>query len=122
VTCLAESAYVDAVLTLYLDLPDTPPRPSAQDHWLARKLHQQGVALSLVKSALLLACLRRLTRSAELPSLPPIRSLAYFQPVVAELQQQQLPDNYLDYLRLKLAQSREALPSDVQKKTFSDDR
>ena len=30
-----------------------------------------------------------------------IRSLAYFQPVIAELQLQPLPDDYLDYLRLK---------------------
>jgi hypothetical protein len=33
--------------------------------------------------------------------LPKIRSLAYFQPVIPELQQQPLPDGYLDYLRLK---------------------
>jgi len=35
------------------------------------------------------------------PPLAPIRSLAYFQPVIAELQQQPLPAGYLDYLRLK---------------------
>ena len=39
------------------------------------------------------------------PPLPQIRSLAYFQPVIAELQQQPLPDGYLDYLRLKLRQA-----------------
>lgn len=30
---------------------------------------------------------------------PPIRSLAYIQPVIAELQQQHLPVGYLDFLR-----------------------
>jgi hypothetical protein len=95
-------AYVAAVLTLYLDLPDTPLRPSPVDQSLASRLHQQAVPLPLVESALLLATLRRLTRTADLPPLPKIRSLAYFLPVIAELQQQSLPDGYLDYLRLTL--------------------
>jgi hypothetical protein len=97
-----EAIYVGAVLTLYVDLPDTPLRPSQMDQSVARKLHQDDVPLSLVESALLLATLRRQTRSAELPPLPKVRSLAYFLPVIAELQQQPLPDGYLDYLRLKL--------------------
>ena len=75
-------AYVAAVLTLYLDLPDTPLRPNPVDQSLAT--------------------LRRLSRPADLPPLPKIRSLAYFLPVIAEMQQQPLPDGYLDYLRLKL--------------------
>ena len=101
-TPVAGPAYVAAVLTLYVDLPDTPLRASAQDQWLARKLYEKGVPLSLVESALLLGSLRRLFRPAVLPPLPPVRSLAYFQPVITELQQNPLPDGYLDYLRLKL--------------------
>jgi hypothetical protein len=94
--------YVAAVLTLYADLPDTPLRPSPMDQSVARKLHLEAVPLSLVESALLLATLRRRARSSELPPLPKVRSLAYFLPVIAELQLQPLPDGYLDYLRLKL--------------------
>ena len=45
-------SYVAAVLTLYLDLPDTPLRPSPLDQSLASKLHQQAVPLALVESAL----------------------------------------------------------------------
>ena len=121
-TPLADPAYIAAVLTLYVDLPDTPLRASAQDQWLARRLHEQGVPLSLVESALLLASLRRLFRPTDLPPLPPIRSLAYFQPVITELQQNPLPDGYLDYLRLKLRNAAKDSPADVQKNTFSDDR
>ena len=44
------AAYVAAVLTLYLDLPDTPLRPSPLDQSLARKLHEQSVPLPLVES------------------------------------------------------------------------
>jgi hypothetical protein len=121
-TPVAGPAYVAAVLTLYVDLPDTPLRASASDQWLARKLYEQGVALSLVESALLLGSLRRLFRPADLPPLAPIRSLAYFQPVITELQQTPLPDGYLDYLRLKLRNAAKGSPADVQKNTFSDDR
>jgi hypothetical protein len=114
--------YVAAVLTLYLDLPDTPLRPSRLDQSLARKLHDQAVPFPLVESALLLATLRRLSRSSELPPLPKIRSLSYFLPVIEELQQQPLPDSYLDYLRLKLQRLSPPARPYVQKNTFSDDR
>jgi hypothetical protein len=122
VTSAAGPAYVAAVLILYLDLPDTPLRASPADQAFARRLHEQGVALSLVEAALLLASLRRLIRPADRPPLSPIRSLAYFQSVITELQQQPLPDGYLDYLRLKFRRAAEALPNHVQKSTFSDDR
>jgi len=114
--------YVAAVLTLYLDLPDTPLRPSPLDQSLAHKLHEQAVPLPLVESALLLATLRRLSRPSDLPLLPKIRSLSYFLPVIEELQQLPLPDGYLDYLRLKLRKLSLSARPDVQKNTFSDDR
>ena len=100
-TSCDEAGYVAMLLMLYLDLPDTPLRPSPQDQSTARRLYHQGVPLSLAESALLLASLRRLVRDGHLPPLAPIRSLAYFQPVITELQQQPLPAGYLDYLRLK---------------------
>jgi hypothetical protein len=99
-----ETAYVAALILLYVDLPDTPWRPGPQDQSTARRLYQQGVPLPLAECALLLASLRRLVRTPGLPQLAPIRSLAYFQPVIAELQQQPLPNGYLDYLRLKFQQ------------------
>jgi hypothetical protein len=102
VTSVSGPAYVAAVMMLYTELPDTPLRPSPQDQALARRMHEQGISLSLIEAALLLASLRRLLRPAEAPPLPPVRSFAYFQPVIAELQQQPLPEGYIDYLRLKL--------------------
>ena len=96
-----EAAYVATLLMLYIDLPDTPLRSGPQDQSTARRMYQQSVPLSLAEGALLLASLRRLMRNRDLPPLAPIRSLAYFQPVIIELRQQPLPDGYLDYLRLK---------------------
>lgn len=116
------ATYVATVLILYVDLPHTPLRASVPDQCLARRLHHQAVPLLLVESALLLASLRLMVRPDGLPPLPPIRSLAYFQPVIEELQAHPLPDNYLDYLRLKLRNVAKIVPAKVQKTTFSDDR
>ncbi len=79
------TAYVTTVVTLYMDMPDTPMRVSASDQWLARHFYQDSVPLETVETALLLGSLRRLIRPADSPRLPPIRSLAYFRPVIEEL-------------------------------------
>src|SRR5690348_13441743 len=116
------AAYITAVLTLYVELPDTPLRASVSDQWLARRFHDDEVPLHVVETALLLGSLRRLTRPADAPRLSPIRSLAYFRPVIDELRAHPAPESYLDYLRLKLRQAAAALPAKLQKTTFSDDR
>jgi hypothetical protein len=117
-----EAIYVAAVTTLYCDLPDTPLRPSPTDQAVARQLHQDAVPFTVVESALLLATLRRLARASNLPPLPKVRSLAYFLPVIAEVQQQPLPEGYLAYLRLKLQTLSQPDRPTVQKSTLSDDR
>ena len=116
--------YVAAVLILYVELPETPMRANVQDQWQARRLHDRAVPLRVVESAFLLASLRRLARPSDGPPLSPIRSLAYFLPVIDELLAHPAPDNYLEYLRLKLRQfaERKDRPAKVQKTTFSDDR
>ena len=117
-----DALYVTAVLLLYLDLPDTPSRPSAADQSLARKLHRDAVPLPLVESALLLGSLRRIQRPSERPPLPRIRSLAYFLPVIDEMHQLPPLHGYLDYLRLKFKNLTQAAPPDVQKTTLLEDR
>ena len=54
------ASYVTSIVTLYLEMPDTPMRVSVSDQWLARHLHQDGVPLETVETALLLGSLRRL--------------------------------------------------------------
>ena len=112
------AAYVAAVLLLYVELPDTPSRASVQDQWQARRLHDRGIPLRLVETAFLLASLRRLVRPPDVPPLPPIRSLAYFLPVIDELLSHPLPDNYLEYLRFKLRRITEDSGRNSEKDVF----
>ena len=94
--------YLAAVMKLYLELPETPSRAGPHDRNTAIEMHQRGVTLSTVESALLLASLRRLGRPPDYPPLSAIRSLAYFMPVVEELLNNPIPGGYLDYMRRKV--------------------
>ncbi len=116
------NSYLAAVITLYLQLPETPMRASLADQALARRLDRDGVPLKTVESALLLGSLRRLIRPQEAPPLSPIRSLAYFLPVIEELTENPSPENYLDYLRLKLQQILKTRSVPGHFSTFSDGR
>jgi hypothetical protein len=117
------AAYVAAVLTIHVDLPDTPWRASAPDQRQARLWFDRGVSLEAAETALLLACLRRSVRPADVPPLPRMRSLAYFQPVIEELMENPFAGGYLKYLRLKLrGVADQPGPAKVQKSTLSGDR
>lgn len=97
-----DDEYLSAVLKLYLELPETPSRICPNDRKCAAQLQAYGIRLATVESAFLLASLRRLDRSPNMPPLSPIRSLAYFVPVVQELLDNYVPDNYREYLRRKV--------------------
>jgi hypothetical protein len=115
--------YAASVLTLYVDLPDTPLRASTPDQRLARHWFDRQLSLKTVETALLLASLRRLIRPRDVPPLPRIRSLAYFQPVIDELLENPAPHGYLQYLRFKLRSIVDKTePTDVQKNTVPDVR
>ena len=99
---MTEQAYIQALRSVYLQLPNTHRRFSRADRRLASNLFQRGFSLELVRSALLLASARRLARNPADPPLPPVRSLHYFLPVLDEIRSQPLPPGYLEYLEAKL--------------------
>lgn len=94
--------YVLAIVGLYLELPDTPSRASPLDEAWAHRCFDRAIAFELVETALLLGSLRRRERSPQAPPLAGIRSLAYFQPIIEELLQTPVSDNYRAALRLKM--------------------
>lgn len=94
--------YQSAVLKFYLELPETPASAGLQDKKRAEELYARGIKLATVETALLLASLRRLGRPDDWPPLAPIRSLAYFMPVIEELLHNPVPDDYREYLSRKL--------------------
>ena len=95
-------AYIRAVHSLYLQLPNTSHCFSRSDRQLAADLYQRGIPLDTLRAALLLATARRLCpQRSSTPPLP-VRSLHYFLPVLDELLSQPLPAGYLQYLERKL--------------------
>jgi hypothetical protein len=101
---VTEQAYVRAVRTVYLQLPNTHRSFSRSDRRLAETLFQRNIPFTVVRSALLLATARRICRDPAAPSLSPVRSLHYFMPAIDEILRQPLPVGYLRYLESKIAQ------------------
>ncbi len=81
--------YLHTLTELYLRLPETPRRLSRYDRRLALEWFHQQIPLSVVEAAFLLASVRRTCRPPQARPLGPVRSLAYFQPVIEEVLQNQ---------------------------------
>ena len=98
--------YVRKVLEAYRNTPGTCGNLRRPDRLLAGQLYQRGVPLSKVEDALVLAATRRLIRASDAPPLNPVRSLAYFLPVIEEVLESKIAEKYFQYLRLRLEQLR----------------
>ena len=94
--------YVATVLGCYIQLPHTPNRPRKNDRNLAGRLFNQKVPLAVVKAAFVLATSRRTFRPGNASPLEPIRSLAYFLPVIEELQRTPPDMLYIQLLKQRL--------------------
>lgn len=96
--------YIRAVLDFYCGLPQTAARrrPSPADHRLAAELFERHIPLRTLQAACYLALTRRTSRPPQAPPLQPIRSLAYFLPVLEEVLHEPLPPGYVRYLQGKL--------------------
>jgi len=95
--------YLKRLLDLYCGLPHTAARrPSLNDRRLAAQLFDRSISLDIIETAFLLALGRRSYRDPQDPPLQPIRSLAYFLPLIDEILL--LPPNpdYLAYLHARV--------------------
>ena len=100
--------YVRRLLDAYRVTPGTCGVVRRADRVLAVQLHERGVLLEAVENAFVLAAARRLIRPAGSAPLGTIRSLAYFSPVIDEVLQLQVGQEYFQHLRHKLQRATSA--------------
>ena len=100
--------YVRRILDAYRVTPGTCGVVRRPDRVLAAQLHERGVPLEAVENAFVLAAVRRLIRPAGAAALGTIRSLAYFSPVLEEVLQLQVSQEYFQHLRHKLQRAASA--------------
>ena len=106
---MEQPEYARRLLDAYRTAPGTTGVVRRADRLLAAQLHERGVPLEAVESALTLAVARRMARPDDAPPLGTIRSLAYFSPVIEEVLETQPSLEYFQHLRSRLAK----LPSNL---------
>jgi hypothetical protein len=99
---IGREEYIQKVLNAYRQTPGTAGTIRQPDRVLAAQLQERGVPLAAVENALVLAAARRLIRPPGSPPLGTIRSLAYFSPVIEEVLELRVRQDYFQYLRHKI--------------------
>jgi hypothetical protein len=94
--------YLAAVLRIFLAQPGAPHRASRHDWAVAQSLFARGVPLDHFRHAVQLATLRRL--HAAPPTLPPVRSLAYYRAVLDRLSPDEFLPGYRRYVATRYAE------------------
>jgi len=97
-----QEQYIHQVLEAYRRTPGTTGTVRRPDRVLAGQLYQRGVSVNVIENAFVLAATRRLVRPDDAQPLATIRSLAYFLPVIEEVQELRVSPDYFHHLRLKL--------------------
>lgn len=98
-----QEQYIHQVLEAYRKTPGTTGTIRRPDRLLAAQLFHRGVSVSVIENAFVLAATRRLVRPADAQPLGAIRSLAYFVPIIEEVEELRVSPDYFQYLRQKLA-------------------
>lgn len=105
---MEEREYVGRLLDAYRATPGTCGMVRRPDRVLAAQLHRRGVPIEAVENAFVLAATRRLIRPVGAAPLGTIRSLAYFSPVIEEVLQLQVSQEYFQHLRNRLQRASSA--------------
>ena len=95
-------AFLSALQKLVQARPCIQTGFSTAEEILARSWFQRGVPLERIEQALLLGCARKYASWRNDPRHGPIHSLRYFEPLLAELEEQPPPPGYWDYLRFRI--------------------
>jgi len=98
-----QQQYIHQVLEAYRKTPGTTGTIRHPDRVLAAQLFHRGISVRMIENAFVLAATRRMVRPADAHPLGTIRSLAYFVPIIEEVQELRVSPDYFQYLRYKLA-------------------
>ena len=98
------NAFVDAIRDRFVSLGCTTGKFSSRDACLARDWQQRGIPLNVAQDALLMGACRKYSSWFNSGPTEPIGSLAYFESLIAEMQERPLPAGYDTYLRTKIVQ------------------
>jgi hypothetical protein len=98
------TAYVESVREWFEGLGCTSGKFGAAETEAAKRLQQRAVPLGVVYDAMLLGACRKFDAWLNDRPTEPIRSMTYFEPLIAEIQAKPLPAGYSAYLRMKVRQ------------------
>ena len=99
---IAKKDYIRKVLDAYRRTPGTTGAVRRNDRLLAAVLYDRGVSVAVVENALILAASRRIFRPPDAVPLQPIRSLYYLLPVIDEVLQLRISQDYFSYLQFHI--------------------
>jgi hypothetical protein len=99
-----QKAYVECVRICFLSLGCGSGEFGVTEAADARDLQRRGIPLAVLEEAILMGACRKYSSWFEGNALEPIRSLRYFDSLIAEIQKEPLPSGYPVYLREKIKQ------------------
>ena len=94
--------YLEQVIRLYIEAPDTPDRPTKNDWEIAGDLFRRSIRLEHLAHAIRIATLRRSLDGQPRES---VHSLAYYRAVLNGLDHDALDPGYIDYVRYRYLKS-----------------
>ncbi len=102
-----ESEYLERIRNLFLAHPIVRSSFGEADHHLAGALYRRGVPLEQAERALVLGLARKYVSCFNDPKAAPITSLHYFLPVLREVQEVRVSEDYWTYTAQRLGQLRQ---------------
>jgi len=99
---ISKKDYIRQVLDAYCRTPGTTGVVRRNDRLLAASLYDRDVPLTAIENALILAASRRIFRRPDAIPLQPIRSLYYLLPVIDEVLQLRIGQDYFRYLQFHI--------------------
>jgi hypothetical protein len=109
-----QKSYVNSIRECFLALGCGSGKFGAAEAASAKDLHRRGIPLGVIQDAMLMGACRKYACWFQGQPPEPIRTLAYFESMIAEIQEKPFPPGYSAYLRKKQSQLAELWNQSVQ--------